>query len=159
MNTLLKRYARVGLALIVAVLLIAALNGSAAAAGPVYVTVQPGQTLYSIANAYGVSVWSLACANGIQNPNLIYAGMVLYVPYGWYGSCRAPYHPPEYHPGPGHPPESPGYYCTYRVRWGDTLFSIAARYGMSYWELARANGLSNPNFIYAGMVLRIPHCR
>ncbi len=164
MKSLFKRYARVGLALLVAVLLIAAFSGSVAAAGPVYHTVQPGQTLYSIANMYHVSVWSMACANGLYNPNYIYAGMVLYVPYGWYGNCRPSYNPWQvgYHPQNPNPyPQPyphPSYDCFYRVRWGDTLSSIAWRYGTTAGALASANGLYNPNFIYAGMNLRIPYC-
>ncbi len=160
MKSLFKRYARVGLALMVAVLLIAAFSGSAAAAGPVYHTVQPGQTLYSISNMYGVSVWSMACANGLYNPNYIYAGMVLYVPRGWYGYCRPAYTPsPVVYPHPyPQPYPRPTYYCFYRVRWGDTLSNIAWRYGTTASMLAGANGLYNPNFIYAGMTLRIPNC-
>jgi len=45
MKILTSRYAQVGLALIIAVLLIAGISTSASAAGPVYHTVQPGQTL------------------------------------------------------------------------------------------------------------------
>src|ERR687884_1887582 len=91
------RYARIVLALTVAVLLIAAFSGSAAAWGPVYHTVQPGQTLYWIANHYGVSVWALACANGLWNPNYIYAGMVLTIPYGGSGPCKPHYVWSDYH--------------------------------------------------------------
>lgn len=162
MNSSFRRYARIGLALFVAVLLIAAISGSAAAAGPVYHVVQPGQTLFSIANMYGVSVWAMACANGLYNPNYIYSGMTLVVPQGWYGYCRpgyynAGYNPyPQYHPQPYRPHY--GYDCYYRVRWGDTLYSIAWRYGTTYWTLAHANGLYNPNYIYAGMLMRIPGC-
>jgi LysM repeat protein len=171
MNSSLKRYARIGLALFIAVLLIAAISGSAAAAGPVYHTVQPGQTLFSISNMYGVSVWAMACANGLYNPNYIYAGMILVVPSGWYGYCRPGYNQygynqygynqngynqyGYYHPAYRRPY---AYDCYYRVRWGDTLYSIAWRYGTSYWTLASANGLYNPNYIYAGMVMRIPGC-
>ncbi|MGB8646100.1 MAG: LysM peptidoglycan-binding domain-containing protein [Anaerolineae bacterium] len=158
MNHWFKWYARVGVALFIAVVLIAALGGgSASAAGPVYVVVQPGQTLYSIAAHYGVSVWSVACANGLYNPNYIYAGMTLYIPYGWYGACRPNYYPPKpvmYHPpAPKQPCD-----CFYRVRWGDTLSSIAWRYGTSWTVLAQANHLYNANFIYTGMILRIPGC-
>lgn len=46
--------------------------------------------------------------------------------------------------------------CSYRVRVGDTLFGIAVRYGTNFYALTALNGLSNPNFIYAGMVLRVP---
>lgn len=48
------------------------------------------------------------------------------------------------------------YGCSYLVRRGDTLFSIALRYNTNVYALAAVNGLSNPNFIYAGMVLSVP---
>lgn len=44
----------------------------------------------------------------------------------------------------------------YRVRSGDTLSSIAARYGMGWSRLADANAIRSPDTIYAGQVLRIP---
>ncbi len=47
----------------------------------------------------------------------------------------------------------------YRVHYGDTLFSIGRRYGVNPWEIARANGLQNPNWIYAGQWLFIPPAR
>ena len=45
-----------------------------------YHTVQPGETIYCIARAYGVDPTSIATTNGIVNPNLIYAGTVLAIP-------------------------------------------------------------------------------
>jgi len=42
------------------------------------------------------------------------------------------------------------------VQPGETLSQIAARYGVSVPDLARANELSNPDHILAGAVLRIP---
>ena len=44
---------------------------------------------------------------------------------------------------------------TYTVRSGDTLSSIAAKFGTSYQALASLNGISNPNIIYIGQVLRV----
>lgn len=44
---------------------------------------------------------------------------------------------------------------TYTVKSGDTLSSIANKYGTTYQELARINGISNPNKIYPGQVLKI----
>ncbi|WP_143888047.1 LysM peptidoglycan-binding domain-containing protein [Streptococcus lutetiensis] len=44
---------------------------------------------------------------------------------------------------------------TYTVRSGDTLSSIASKFGTSYQALASLNGISNPNLIYAGQVLRV----
>lgn len=44
----------------------------------------------------------------------------------------------------------------HRVRAGDTLSSIAARYGVSPESLARANGISDPRRLQVGQSLRIP---
>lgn len=45
---------------------------------------------------------------------------------------------------------------TYRIRSGDTLSGIAARYRTTVAALASANGIRNPNLIRAGATLRIP---
>ncbi|MDQ3264452.1 MAG: LysM peptidoglycan-binding domain-containing protein [Myxococcota bacterium] len=39
---------------------------------------------------------------------------------------------------------------------GDTLNKLSQRYGVSVAELARANGIANPDLILAGSTLRIP---
>ncbi len=44
----------------------------------------------------------------------------------------------------------------YTVRSGDALWQIAAGYNLSTAQLAVANGIADPNLIYAGMRLRIP---
>ncbi|NLE43588.1 MAG: LysM peptidoglycan-binding domain-containing protein [Chloroflexi bacterium] len=49
--------------------------------GQVYV-VQRGDTLSAIALRHGVSVWTLASANGISNASLIYVGQRLQIPSG-----------------------------------------------------------------------------
>jgi LysM repeat protein/GH25 family lysozyme M1 (1,4-beta-N-acetylmuramidase) len=48
-----------------------------------------------------------------------------------------------------------GYATTYTVRYGDTLSGIAAKYGTSYQSLASLNGISNPNYLSVGQVLRV----
>lgn len=45
---------------------------------------------------------------------------------------------------------------TYRIRSGDTLSGIAARFKTSVSQLAKLNKIANPNLIYAGKSLRIP---
>ncbi|NEQ32963.1 MAG: peptidoglycan DD-metalloendopeptidase family protein [Leptolyngbya sp. SIO4C5] len=45
---------------------------------------------------------------------------------------------------------------TYEVRSGDTVASIAESYDISATELARFNGIADPNFIVAGSVLAVP---
>lgn len=44
----------------------------------------------------------------------------------------------------------------YRVRWGDTLSGIAARYHLSLWALARFNGMPADGILRAGEQLRLP---
>lgn len=46
--------------------------------------------------------------------------------------------------------------ATHRVRRGETLASIAARYGTTVEEVARANNLRNANRIHIGMELEVP---
>ena len=55
-------------------------QGSSAARGRSY-TVKAGEMLAWIAARYGVSVEALAAANNITNPNLIWEGAVLTIPY------------------------------------------------------------------------------
>lgn len=45
----------------------------------------------------------------------------------------------------------------YWVQPGDTLSEIAAWHGTTTWALMKANGLHNPNHIYVGQKLYIPH--
>jgi LysM repeat protein len=110
--------------------------------GPVYsgktiYVVRRGDTLSGIAFRFGVNMWTLASVNGLRNVNCIYAGQRLVIPSG------------GYHPAP-HPRT---YYTVCR---GDTLAGIAWRFGVNMWAIARANGIANPNRIYAGQVLYIP---
>lgn len=63
--------------------------------------------------------------------------------------------------GPGYAPLASGSIYgsssfLYEVEPGDTLFGIAARFGVSAVALARINHLFNPNFIFAEMRLVIP---
>ena len=44
---------------------------------------------------------------------------------------------------------------TYTVKSGDTLSEIAEKYGTTYQALAKKNGISNPDLIYVGQVLKI----
>jgi putative chitinase len=97
--------------------------------------VRPGETLRSIANLYGTTVDGIARANGIVNPNYIYVGQRLTIPGG--GTAE-----------PGGQ--------TYVVQPGDTLSSIALKFGTTAYAIAYANNLPNVNFIYVGQTLRIP---
>jgi spore germination protein len=129
---------RAKLLLPVLVLVVAlVLPTSVQASGLIHV-VQRGENLYRIAMRYGTTVQAIAWANGIANPNLIYAGQRLIIPGG------------------GHYPPAPGCQCTHIVRWGETLSQIAWRYGTSVQWLTQANHLWNPNYIWAGQQLCVP---
>jgi LysM repeat protein len=95
--------------------------------------VRPGDTLARIASEHGTTVSALAQANSIANPNLIRVGQVLTIS----GTATAPA-------------------TTHTVVLGDTLASIAGRYGTSVSQIAGINGLRNPNRIYVGQLLVIP---
>jgi LysM repeat protein len=100
--------------------------------------VQRGDTLYSIARRFGTTYQVLAAVNGLSNPRLIYVGQRLIIP------------------GPGAPGPTPPPQTVYVVQRGDTLWSIALRFGTTPWAIAVANGLWNPNLIYLGQRLIIP---
>jgi len=54
------------------------------------------------------------------------------------------------------PALSPGISRTYRVRSGDTLSAIAAKYGTTVHILQTLNGISDPSVIRPGQVLQLP---
>jgi LysM repeat protein len=139
--------------------------------------VRYGETLSGIAAMYGTTVWAIANANGLPNPNCVQAGMCLTIPGGYAQAPHGGYAPPPhggydqhpayggYDPHPaygGYAPVDAGYHYggysngVYCVRYGDTLSGIAAMYGVSTWSICYANGLPNPNCIYAGQHLKIP---
>lgn len=96
--------------------------------------VRRGDTLWGIAQMYRTSVARLAAMNNISDPNLIYPGEILQVSSsGSTGDVGR----------------------TYVVRYGDTLSGIARRYGTTVSQLAAANGIENPDLIYAGEVLTV----
>lgn len=132
-------------ALLVTVVLSTAVLPTAAMAAPAassdfYYVVQPGQTLSSIARAYGVTVWALVNANGISNPNRIYVGQALWIPAA----------------DSSMPGSIPGCSTYHVVQRGDTLSGIAAWFGVNTWSLAAVNGIANANTIWVGMKLCIP---
>ena len=113
------------------------------AACPVTHTVRAGENLYRIGLQYGMSWVPIAQANGLVNPNAIYAGQVLVIPVA---GCT-PVPPTPYPPVEG---------TTYVVQPGDNLFRIGLKFGISWVQIAEANGIVNPNQIYVGQVLKIP---
>lgn len=97
----------------------------------ILVTVRTGDTLWRIARRYHTTVSDLLKLNRLENPNLIYTGERLRV--------RVPLRAE-----PGVTVEA------YTVRRGDTLTSIARRFGTTVESIAAMNEIQNPNLIYVG---------
>ena len=93
--------------------------------------VQAGQTLTSIARKHGVTVWSLAGANGLAPDGTVRAGQTLNVPEKGIVYVNA----------------------------GQTLWSVARRHDCTVEALARANGITTSSSLRPGMRLRIPGSR
>lgn len=59
-------------------------------------------------------------------------------------------------PQPQAPTPSPLTETTHTVAPGDTVYRLSQRYGVSWVQIAEANGLITPNQIFIGQVLKIP---
>jgi putative chitinase len=119
--------------------------------------VRTGETLYCIARAYGVDPFAIANANGVVNPNLVFPGMVLAIPNVPRSLPSGRTCPSQFAGGAGvSVGAASGCRWVHPVSWGQNLFRISLRYGVSMSRIAQANGISNPNLIYAGQTLCIP---
>ncbi len=110
--------------------------------------VQRGESLAIIAAQYGTTYIVLAEMNGIANPDALNVGQVLRVPAP--ASAPAPTDSGTSAPAPQ---PTTG---TYTVQRGDSLAIIAAKFNVNYLELARLNGIADPNVLHVGQVLQVP---
>jgi len=94
--------------------------------GLIYV-VEPGDTLTTVGERFGVSPEAIAVANGMPEPGPILAGEELTIPG-----------------------------TTYVVQAGDSLTSIAAAFGVTPAAIMEANGIADASTIYAGREVAIP---
>ncbi|AIQ38812.1 glycoside hydrolase family 18 protein [Paenibacillus sp. FSL R5-0912] len=91
--------------------------------------VQPKQTLYGIADAYGVNMDTITEANQLSAPGRLVIGQTLVIPVvGQY----------------------------YWVQQGDSFYSIAKRFGLKASSLAEVNGLTLNQPLQTGFRLYIP---
>ena len=133
----------------------------AAPAGGTY-TVQPGDTLFSLAQRFGTSVEDLAYANGLAS-DVIRVGQVLSVSGNGSGYVAPTYEQPSYQQPAYQQPayEQQPYFndgsgSMHVVAPGETLFRIALQYTTSVDAIAAANGIPYPYIIQTGQQLVIP---
>ena len=109
-------------------------------------TVAGGDTLLAIGLRYGVTWERLAAVNGLTDTSLLQIGQTLRIPGSNSSTTTAaqaiPMPPVETEP--------------YAVQPGDTLFSIAAKRGMTWEEIADVNGFGENTLLQIDQVIDIP---
>lgn len=138
--------------------------------------VSQGQSVWSIANYYGVSVGDIVNVNGLANPGNIVIGQALVIPVeAVYHTVRpgeslwriaqsygiTPQEILRYNQLPDPNRINPGDVLfipapRHRIQPGETLGQIAQRYGVTVQNIMKINNIANPNLIYAGNVIMIP---
>jgi soluble lytic murein transglycosylase-like protein len=104
--------------------------------------VQPGEGFITIAQRYGVRPTVLASANGLTLTSVISPGQRLRVPGRIASTTQKT--------------STPVTRMRHTVSAGESFFSIAQRYHVSPWRLARVNGLSLISTIVPGQRLVLP---
>jgi len=99
--------------------------------------VKAGDTLWGVARRYGVTVPSLAAANGLTSKSQLVAGSRLKIPAS----------------GGGGAPAAESSRITYQVRRGDTLTEIADRFNVSVQQLMAWNQIRRSSSVKAGQRL------
>ena len=140
-------------------LLIPATPASAAAPH----TVQPGETLWSIAAANNLTTRTVAAYNGLSEDAQVVLGSTINVPTtvegyaalqqaGLVAAAPAAVPAAPAAPAAGAPAPLGGY----TVRAGDTLSALAAQTGVSIDSMAAMNGLDPAGLLLAGTVIKLP---
>jgi len=114
------------------------------AAAPTTYTVKGGDTVSSIAGAYGLATASVLALNGLGWKSVIFPGQVLKLTNG--ATPIAPAAAARPAPAVG----------KYTIQKGDTIGKIAAKFGLATQTLLSANGLGWSSIIYPGQSITIP---
>jgi LysM repeat protein len=114
-----------------------------AASAPASYRVAAGDTVSSIAGRYGLATASVLALNGLGWKSIIFPGQVLKLTNGGAAPIASP----------AAPQASNG---RYTIMKGDTVGSIAKKFGISTQTVLSANGLGWSSIIYPGQTLAIP---
>ncbi len=119
--------------------------------GEVSHTVVSGDTLTGLSLLYNVSVEAIVSANNLTNVDSLDVGQVLIIPAEG-AEVEATTEPAA--EATAVPPSSEE--RTHVVQAGENLFRIGLQYGFTVDELAAYNGITNPNVLDVGQVIKIP---
>ena len=132
-----------------------------------YHTVKRGETLTGIARKYGVSTEAIKRVNHFKKRTKLFSGRKLIIPLGDIAetaqasssssSASASASPPP-SPAPDYPSPALTVPSTHVVRRGESLFSLAQRYGTTVKAIKRANGLTSDQ-VTVGQDLKISGAR
>lgn len=118
-------------------------SSTGVAAAPTTYVVVAGDTVSSIAGHYGLATASVLALNGLGWKSMIFPGQQLKLT----ASGTLPI---------AHAPIAPVGVTRYTITSGDTMGSLAAKFGMPTGTLLSANGLGWSSIIYAGQSIVIP---
>lgn len=118
--------------------------------GPLRYVIQPGDTLSSIAQQFGVDVIQIIEANNLLDPENLIVGSEIIIP-GAQSEATAT----EGEAAESTAEGTPGS-VVHIVQAGEGLFDIADMYGVSADAIAKANNINNPNMLRVGQELIIP---
>ncbi len=107
-----------------------------------YHRVRPGETLSAIALRYHTTAAKIAWYNNLYRKSYIVAGQMLKIPQSGAFAAR------------GKPAAAPRI-VRYRVRRGDSLWTLARRYNTTTSRIKRANHLRSAD-LYIGQILKVP---
>lgn len=135
-----------------AVVLAAAVPATATAAVPH--TVQPGETLWTIAAANNLHTHALAVFNGLPDDAVVVLGSTINVPSE--AEALAAVNAAPAAPAAPASTGAPAPLGGYTVRWGDSLSGLAATARVSVSAIAAMNGLDASKPLLAGTVIKLP---
>ncbi len=94
--------------------------------------VQKGDTLYTIASRYNVSLTEVLNSNALDHPEQLIIGQALFIP--------------------NPPPRT----LQYTLSTGDTLYQLSQVFKTTVRAIAQENNIANPNLVLTGLTLSIP---
>lgn len=131
-------------------------------------TVQPGETLASIANHYGISLSNLLLVNGFTESSLVYGGQAIKLknlevtapseakPVSNMKPLATPLSGALSSTDPHRPPNICEVHGFHTVKPGESVSKLAAVYGLSTQSILSENNLTWSSMIYIGQRLIIP---